>query len=243
MNKEDFFNSLRQTYPQPVIQEPIPGIGQPYEDFNVNPADYGMPVVDYADPVDNFGNPIIDYRGLVDDYGNPISNYGMPVADYAGEFNQDYHENPAEYGLPVADYGGEFLQDFHVNPADYGLPVADYGGEANPFSSWWPFGLPAGPESVGEGPVETETLVYGAISIVIIAMLGYLGRRFYNDYAAQYRIKKEINKRFRFGDREEKRQTEREQKENLVGGNGPNPLGPTDEEAKNSSEEGNKPEP
>jgi hypothetical protein len=185
MNRADFFNSLRQSYPQPVIQRPIPGIGQPYAGFQVNPADYG---------------------------------------------------------LPVADYGGEAYADVHVNPADYGMPIADYGGEANPYASWWPAGagVPIGPqispEIVGEAPYETETLVYGAISIVVVAVFGYLGRRFYNDYAAQNNIKKEINKRFRFGDKEERKQTQRDQRESLVEGNGQNPLGPSDEEAKSNSD-------
>ena len=46
-----------------------------------------------------------------------------------------------------------------------------------------------------------DTLVYGALSAMILIGVATLGRRWFNDYSARTNIKKEINKRFRFGDK------------------------------------------
>jgi hypothetical protein len=44
-----------------------------------------------------------------------------------------------------------------------------------------------------------ETMIYGVISLVVLAALGVMGRRWYSEVQAKTNIKKEINKRFRFG--------------------------------------------
>lgn len=70
------------------------------------------------------------------------------------------------------------------------MPVADYSTEVNP--NWVP------PNEVE--PVEYSTFVYGLLSFVIFTLIGYLGMRWYNEYAAKHNIRKEINKRFKFKD-------------------------------------------
>ena len=48
-----------------------------------------------------------------------------------------------------------------------------------------------------------ETVMYGAVSLCLLVGTAALGRRWYNDVSAKHNIKKEINKRFRFGDKPE----------------------------------------
>jgi len=45
-----------------------------------------------------------------------------------------------------------------------------------------------------------STYMYGALSLVLLAGTAVLGRRAFNDYATKHSIKKEIKKRFKFGD-------------------------------------------
>jgi hypothetical protein len=64
-------------------------------------------------------------------------------------------------------------------------------------------------DPLGVTPVDNETYVYGAISLLVLATLGYMSRKWYNEYAAKNNIKKEINKRFRFGNDDDNQANQR----------------------------------
>jgi len=80
-----------------------------------------------------------------------------------------------------------------------------------------------------------ESYCYAAVTSLVIAAFVYQGRRWYQEYAAKHNIKKEINKRFRFGNNGPQNEDDNNRRESLVGSGESN--GPIDEEAKISGED------
>ena len=129
--------------------------------------------------------------------------------------NQGHQQLPIQGDPESAEFLNNLLLGAEANPnaedPDFlGNLLAAYGGATMGYGTPTDVVPPIAPIAEQEG-FPMETVMYGALSLCLLAGTAALGRRWYNEYSAKHNIKKEINKRFRFGDNpEDNRANQRE---------------------------------